>query len=79
MDEDENLDFSSNKNWEANDIETCDESFKRFLSGWEIQRRMEALQLVCYLVEFIYIMELHYCSNYVDKKIMNNSRESLNV
>ena len=48
MDEDENLHFNSSKNREGNDIKICDESFRRFLSGWEKQRCMVVVQLVCY-------------------------------
>ncbi|KAL5573585.1 hypothetical protein UlMin_023182 [Ulmus minor] len=39
---------------------------------------MVAVHLVCFLVQFIYIMDLDYCSNYVDRKFVNNSAENQN-
>ncbi|KAK3210789.1 hypothetical protein Dsin_015495 [Dipteronia sinensis] len=78
MDEEENLGLSWGKNWE--DIqETQDQSFRRFFSDWERQRCMAAVHLVYYLVQFIYILDLHYCSNYVDWKFMNNSVDNQKI
>ena len=49
------------------------------MSSWERQRRMATVQLVCYVVEVIYIMELYDASNYVNKSLRNISSHNANV
>lgn len=81
MDEQEN----STNDWEIssrdenlgeNVIVTFQENIRRFKNEWERQRRIATIQLVCYIVEMICMMELFYCSNYVDPGLRNSSVDS---
>ena len=83
MDEEENLEVSmeeiQSKNWEETQMDINFQYFIWFLMDWERQRRMAAVQIVCYVVHLLYVLELQNFSYYVDKSLRNSSIESENV
>ena len=61
------------------DKKDCEKHVKQILNGWEKRRQMVAVQLICYIVHMIYVMELYYSSDYIDRKIMSTTRKKENI
>ena len=57
-------------NWEDNQLDACEESFAQFLSDWERQWRLATVKVVCDVVHMVSIIELYFCSNYVDRSLV---------
>ncbi|KAL5545653.1 hypothetical protein UlMin_005340 [Ulmus minor] len=61
------------ENWEETQMDIDVQYFTWFLRDWERQRRMVAVQIVCYAVHLLYVLELQNFSYYVDKSLRNTS------
>ncbi|TXG57010.1 hypothetical protein EZV62_018323 [Acer yangbiense] len=77
--EGDEMDNNFTENMEDNQMDTCEEYFTKFLSHWERQRHMAAVQAVCNVTHMICVMKLYCCSRYVDRSVGNIFGERENV
>lgn len=64
---------------ECNQLDIHEEAITRPFRSWERCRSRVGVQVVCYVIHMVFIMQLHYCSDYVDRSTVNISRESDSV